>query len=65
MLLRHRRGSTSAGLEIGKFIFSELLSAKYKSRWRIGNDIKQCSLCGKCELVCGFNAIKVNLHSKA
>ena len=33
--------------DIGKLIFSELLSAKYRSSWRIGNNIDQCLLCGK------------------
>ena len=62
--MRHRRGSSSIGLEIGKLIFSELLNVKYKSRWRIGNNINQCNLCGKCELICSSNAIKVSRPNK-
>ena len=62
--MRHRGGSSSIGLEIGKLIFSELLSAKYRSSWRIGNNIDQCLLCGKCELVCHSNAIMVSRYNR-
>ena len=43
MRARHG-GGHSIGLEIGKFVFSELLASSYKSRWRIGNDIHRCTL---------------------
>lgn len=62
--LRHRHGNSSIGLEISKFVLSEFLRSSYKSRWRIGNDIKQCSLCGKCEMVCYSSAITVSRHNK-
>ena len=62
--MRHGHGKSSIGFEIGRFGFSELLSASHKSRWRIGNNIKLCSLCGKCESVCPQNAISVSVHNK-
>ncbi|MBQ9161354.1 MAG: 4Fe-4S binding protein [Methanobrevibacter sp.] len=58
------RGRSSIGFELGKFVFSELLSASHKSRWRIGNNIKICILCGKCEAVCPQSAISVSVHNK-
>lgn len=62
--MRHRGGHSSIGLEIGKLIFSEILASSHKSKWRIGNNIKQCNLCGKCEFVCHTNAITVSRHNK-
>ncbi|WP_296789567.1 4Fe-4S dicluster domain-containing protein [uncultured Methanobrevibacter sp.] len=63
MRARHG-GGHSIGLEIGKFVFSELLASSYKSRWRIGNDIHRCTLCGKCQMLCPVNAITVSRHNR-
>ena len=62
--LRYRGGKSSIGLNISKLIISELLNSKHTSKWRIGNNIKQCSLCGRCEIVCNSRAIAVNRHKK-
>ena len=62
--MRHRHGGSSIGLEIGKFVFSELLASKHKARWRVGVDIKKCNLCGKCEFACHANAITVSRHNQ-
>lgn len=62
--MRHRGGSSSIGLEIGKLIFSEVFKSSYKARWRIGNNIKACTLCGRCEMVCPVNAISVSVHNR-
>ena len=64
IILRNRHGHSSFGFEIGRFIVDGILSSKHKSRWRIGNEINKCSLCGKCETVCHRNAIQVNIHNK-
>lgn len=61
---RHGREHGSIGLELGMHLFSEFLKSSHKSRWRIGNDIKRCTLCGKCEFVCPVNAITVSVHNK-
>ena len=62
--LRNGYGHSSVGFGLGKFIVEGILSSKYKSRWRIGNEINDCSLCGKCETVCHMGAIKVNVNNK-
>lgn len=62
-ILRHRHGHSSIEAEIGKFIFSQLLASKHKRGWRIGNDISQCNLCGRCEMICPSDAIRVSRHN--
>ena len=62
--LRYRGGGSSIGEMVGKLIISEVLNSTYKSRWRIGNNINKCTLCGKCELVCHYNALHVNKIAK-
>lgn len=64
MRSRHGMGHSSIGLELGMHLFSEFLRSSHKSRWRIGNDIHKCTLCGKCEFVCHVNAITVSRHNK-
>lgn len=61
---RHGMGHSSIGLELGMHLFSEFLRSSQKSRWRIGTDIQKCTLCGKCELVCHYQAITVSRHNK-
>ena len=61
---RHGRGHSSIGMELGMHLFSEFLKSSHKSRWRIGNDIERCNLCGKCESVCFTQAISVSRHNK-
>ena len=62
--LRYRRGSSISGM-IGKMIISEVLNSTYKSKWRIGNDINRCTLCGRCEIICRRNALHVDRTTKA
>lgn len=64
MRARHARGQSSFGLEVGRFLFSEVLSKSSKSKWRIGNDIHNCKLCGKCQMICPTNAITVSTEEK-
>ena len=61
---RYGRGHSSMGLDLGMHLFSEFLRSSHKSRWRIGNDIQRCNLCGKCQVVCPVDAITVSLHNK-
>ena len=62
--MRYRGGQPSMGNFVGKMLISELLNATHKPRWRIGNNINQCNLCGKCELICNQNALHVNPMAK-
>ncbi|MBE6494983.1 MAG: 4Fe-4S dicluster domain-containing protein [Methanobrevibacter thaueri] len=62
--MRHRGGHSSIGLELGMHLFTEFLMSSHKSRWRIGNDIQRCTLCGRCQAVCPVNAITVSVHNK-
>ena len=64
MYLRYRGGHSSIGLELGKLLVTQVLKSSYKTSWRIGNNIKQCSLCGKCEKVCPMDALTVSRHNK-
>lgn len=64
MKARHGRGQSSFGLDVGRFLFSEVLSASSRCKWRIGNDIHNCNLCGKCQMICPTNAIAVSVHNK-
>lgn len=61
---RYGAGNSISALEIGMQIFSEFLKSSHKSRWRIGNEIQRCSLCGRCQAVCPVNAITVSVHNK-
>ena len=63
--MRYRRGHSSVGLDLGMYLFSEILKSSHKSKWRIGNDIQMCKLCGRCEAVCPVNAISVSVHNKS
>lgn len=56
--------SAGVGVEIGKFMFFEFLKSNRNSKWRIGNNIKECNLCGKCETFCPVDAITVSSHNK-
>lgn len=62
--MRYRGGSSSLGGMLGELFISELLNSTYKSRWRIGNDINNCSLCGKCQKICPGNALTVDRIAK-
>ena len=62
---RYGRGHSSMGLELGMYLFSEFLRSSHKSRWRIGNDIQRCNLCGKSQMVCPVDAITVSVHNRA
>lgn len=62
--MRYRGGRSSIGGMLTELVFSEVLNSIHKSNWRIGNDINQCKLCGKCEAVCSRNALNVNPISK-
>ncbi|WP_407375792.1 4Fe-4S dicluster domain-containing protein [Methanobrevibacter sp.] len=62
--MRHRGGHSSIGLDIGRLLFSEVMKSSYRPKWRISNNIKQCTLCGKCEFVCPTNAIAVSVHNR-
>ena len=55
-------GETGFGL--GMYLFSEYLKSSHSPRWRIGNEIDKCNLCGKCESVCPVDAIKVSIPKK-
>ena len=63
--LRHRDGHSSLGLILGRFLISELLNSSFESKWRVGNEIKRCTLCGRCQVVCPVNAISVNVKNKS
>lgn len=60
----HGRRNSSIGAELGMYLISELMNSSHKSRWRIGNDIQNCSLCGKCQKICRTDAITVNRVKK-
>lgn len=62
--MRHRCGHSSLGLTVTKFLFSELLNSSYVVKWRVGNEINRCRLCGQCQVVCPVNAISVNVNNK-
>ncbi|WP_458403146.1 DUF362 domain-containing protein [Methanobrevibacter sp.] len=62
--MRYRGGRSPFGLKIGKLIFSEVLKSSYESPWRIGNKIDDCTLCGRCEMICPANAISVSVHNR-
>ena len=64
MILRYRGGKSSFGAMVGQLIISQFIESKSKSRWRIGNDINKCILCGKCEATCSAGALKVNKAAK-
>lgn len=64
IILRYGHGHSSIGTDIGRFIVSDLLASRSKSRWRIGNEIKKCKLCSKCESVCHMSAISVSRYDK-
>lgn len=63
--MRSRMGSGhgASALEIGMHLFSHVLRGSHTCGWRIGNDIKRCTLCGKCQMVCPINAITVSVHN--
>ncbi|MBE6500094.1 MAG: hypothetical protein E7Z80_06095 [Methanobrevibacter thaueri] len=63
-ILRHHKRHSTTELQIAKFVFSKLINSSHKSKWRIGNNISQCSLCGRCEIICPTNAIIVSRHKK-
>ena len=65
MRSRHGGGHSSIGLELGLHIFSKLIDSNYKSKWRIGNNIHKCSLCGKCQFACPTDAITVSVHNQS
>lgn len=56
--------SPEVGMEVGKFVFFELLNSNRSAKWRIGNNINECQLCGKCQSVCPSDAISVSKHNR-
>lgn len=62
--MRHRGGSGSVGDLITQLVFSELFIGSHRPGWRIGNNIHDCILCGKCEDKCSIKALSVDKSKK-